>query len=67
MEICRDRERKRLLLSLHSYYDKLMKKFHMENAKHVTIPLAQNLKLSMNDSPKNEEEVLMKRFFMPML
>jgi hypothetical protein len=56
MEICRDRDDKRLWLSQAGYVKKVLESFSMENAKPVSTPLANYFHLSASQCPKTVEE-----------
>jgi hypothetical protein len=56
MEIHKDRDAKRLWLSQASYVKKVLERFIMENAKLVSIPLANHFHLSTSQCPKTVEE-----------
>ena len=56
MTIHRDRSKKRIWLTQAGYVSRVMKKFHMENVKEVSIPMGQHYKLSIDQRPKNEAE-----------
>ena len=51
MEILRDRVAGRLSLSRKGYIDKVLRRFNMQNAKPVTIPLATHFRLSSTLCP----------------
>ncbi|RDX65548.1 hypothetical protein CR513_55787, partial [Mucuna pruriens] len=54
--IIRDRQAKKLWLSQEHYVKRVLQRFHMENAKVVSTPLAAHFKLSSGHSPSNEAE-----------
>jgi transposase InsO family protein len=56
MRIERDRVAGKLYLSQAEYVRKVLKRFSMENAKPVNVPLGSQFKLSSKDSPKSQEE-----------
>ncbi|KAL2251745.1 UNVERIFIED_CONTAM: Retrovirus-related Pol polyprotein from transposon TNT 1-94 [Sesamum indicum] len=56
MNISRDREKSSILLNQKSYISSVLKKFSMENAKPVSIPLAAHFQLSKDQSPKTDSE-----------
>jgi hypothetical protein len=56
MEICRDRDAKRLWLSQADYVKKVLERISMENAKSVSTPLANHFCLSTSQCPKTVEE-----------
>ncbi|KAL1565166.1 secreted RxLR effector protein 161-like protein [Salvia divinorum] len=56
MDIYRDRGKGELWLTQKNYLDKLLKRFQMDNSKPVTIPLAQQFKLSKDQSPNDEDQ-----------
>jgi len=56
MKICRDRLNRKLTLSQAAYVEKVLQRFHMENAKAVSTPLPSHLKLTKNMCPKTPEE-----------
>jgi hypothetical protein len=56
MEIRRDRDAKRLWLSQVDYVKKMLERFNVENAKPVSIPLANHFRLSTSQCPKKVEE-----------
>lgn len=53
MEISRDRHFKKLFLSQQRY---ILERFEMQESKPIITPLAIHFKLSISNSPKNEEE-----------
>jgi len=57
MRITRDRRNRKLTLSQREYIEKVLKRFNMQNAKLVGIPLASHFKLSKKASPKTQEEM----------
>ena len=57
MEIHKDRESRKLWLSQKNYIRKVLEKFNMQDAKPVSIPLANHFKLSGSQCPKNEKEI----------
>ena len=57
MEIHKDRESRKLWLSQKNYIRKVLEKFNMQDAKLVSIPLANHFKLSGSQCPKNEKEI----------
>ena len=56
MKICRDRKKKRLMLSQVDYMEKVLQCFSMENAKAISTPLPSHLKLTKEMHPKKQEE-----------
>nr|XP_012570563.1 uncharacterized protein LOC105851982 [Cicer arietinum] len=56
MDIKRNKMKGKLFLSQAGYLKKVVTKYRMHEARHVTTPLGQNFKLSMQDSPKTDEE-----------
>jgi len=58
MEIRRNRSSKKLWLSQQSYVEKVLDRFGMSNAKPVSTPLANHFKLSSNQCPKTDKEVV---------
>ncbi|GAA0152795.1 hypothetical protein LIER_37562 [Lithospermum erythrorhizon] len=61
IEIVRDRNEKKLYLSQEKYVEKVLRRFGMDKAKAVSIPLASHFKLSHQLCPfTNEEELSMK-------
>ncbi|RDX62866.1 hypothetical protein CR513_58763, partial [Mucuna pruriens] len=56
IRIIRDRQAKKLWLSQEHYVKRVLQRFHMENAKAVSTPLATHFKLSSGHSPSNEAE-----------
>jgi len=52
MRITRDRKNCKLTLSQSEYIEKVLKRFDMQNAKPVSIPLASHFKLSKEACPK---------------
>ncbi|RDX77957.1 hypothetical protein CR513_41830, partial [Mucuna pruriens] len=54
--IIRDRQAKKLWLSQEHCVKRVLQRFHMENAKAVSTPLAAHFKLSSGHSPSNEAE-----------
>ena len=57
MRITRDRKNHKLTLSQSEYIQKVLKRFNMQNAKPVSIPLASHFKLSKEECPKTQEEM----------
>jgi len=56
MKVIRDRSKKLIWLSQEKYIEKVLKRFNMDKAKHVSVPLAKHSKLSTMKSPTSEEE-----------
>ena len=56
MDILGDRRKKELRLVRADYISKVIKKYQMEDAKSVSIPLASYFKLSREQMPKKEED-----------
>jgi len=56
MKICRDRKNRKLTLSQAAYVEKVLQRFHMENAKAISTPLPSHLKLTKEMCPKTQEE-----------
>ncbi|KAF5775409.1 putative RNA-directed DNA polymerase [Helianthus annuus] len=56
MEICRDRQLKKLKLTQSAYVKKILENYRMEGCKAVKTPLGAHFKLSLQDSPKTEQE-----------
>ncbi|KAE8708925.1 Serine/threonine-protein kinase HT1 [Hibiscus syriacus] len=56
MEICRDRDSRRLWLSQRGYVEKILERFAMSSAKPVSTPLANHFKLSSEQCPKTDKE-----------
>jgi hypothetical protein len=56
MEIRRDKNAKGLWLSQVGYVKNVMERFSMENAKPVSTPLANHLRLSISQCPKTVEK-----------
>jgi len=52
MRITRDRKNCKLTLSQSKYIENVLKRFNMQNAKLVSIPLASHFKLSKEACPK---------------
>ena len=50
--ITRDRKNHKLTFSQSEYIEKVLKRFNMQNAKPVSIPLASHFKLSKETCPK---------------
>jgi len=57
MRITRDRNNHKLTLSQSEYIKKVLKRFNMQNAKPVSIPLDSHFKLSKEMCPKTQEEM----------
>ena len=57
MEICRDRDSRKLWISQKNYIRKVLEKFNMQDANPVSTPLANHFKLSGGQCPKNEKEI----------
>ncbi|KAE8727716.1 putative ribonuclease H protein [Hibiscus syriacus] len=56
MEICRDRDSRKLWLSQWGYVEKMLERFMMSSAKPVSTPLANHFKLSSEQCPKTDKE-----------
>ncbi|KAE8661582.1 putative ribonuclease H protein [Hibiscus syriacus] len=56
MEICRDRDSRKLWLSQRGYVEKMLERFTMSSAKPVSTPLANHFKLSLKQCPKTDKE-----------
>ncbi|KAE8691239.1 hypothetical protein F3Y22_tig00110890pilonHSYRG00161 [Hibiscus syriacus] len=56
MEICRDRDSRKLRLSQRGYVEKILERFAMSSAKPVSTPLANHFKLSSEQCPKIDKE-----------
>jgi hypothetical protein len=56
MEICRDRDARKLGLSQAGYVKKVLERFSMENVKLMSTPLASHFRLSTSQCPKIVEE-----------
>ncbi|KAE8693888.1 putative pentatricopeptide repeat-containing protein [Hibiscus syriacus] len=56
MEICRDRDSRKLWLSQRGYVEKMLERFAMSSAKPVSTPLANHFKLSSEQCPKTDKE-----------
>ncbi|KAF2315901.1 hypothetical protein GH714_040696 [Hevea brasiliensis] len=57
MEITRDRSVGKFFLSQQASVEKVLKRFNINNAKPVTVPFAAHFKLSVDMSPKTDEEM----------
>ncbi|KAF2308329.1 hypothetical protein GH714_040013 [Hevea brasiliensis] len=57
MKITSNRSVKKLFLSQQAYVEKVVKRFNMNNAKPVTVLFAAHFKLSVDMSPKIDEEM----------
>ncbi|XP_048323873.2 retrovirus-related Pol polyprotein from transposon TNT 1-94 [Ziziphus jujuba] len=57
MQIIRDRKNRRLWLSQEKYVERVIKRFNMDKAKPVSIPLANHFKLSKRLCPSSKEEI----------
>lgn len=56
MNIVRNREKGELWLNQTDYVSRIIKRFRMESTKATSTPLAQHFRLSLEQSPKTEEE-----------
>ncbi|KAE8683930.1 hypothetical protein F3Y22_tig00111166pilonHSYRG00365 [Hibiscus syriacus] len=56
MEICRDKDSRKMWLSQRGYVEKMLEKFAMSSAKPVSTPLANHFKLSSEQCPKTYKE-----------
>ena len=56
MKICRDREKRTLMLSQADYVEKVLQHFSMENAKAFSTPLPSHLKLTKEMCSKTQQE-----------
>ncbi|CAL8139461.1 unnamed protein product [Prunus armeniaca] len=66
IEISRDRERGLLGLSQKGYIEKVLRRFNMENCAGRDVPFSKEDKLSMEQSPKTEQEKLETELTSPM-
>ena len=57
MQIIRDRKKKRLWLSQEKYVERVLKRFNMDKAKPVSIPLGNHFKLSKSMCPSSRKEI----------
>ncbi|KAF2293293.1 hypothetical protein GH714_040670 [Hevea brasiliensis] len=57
MEITRDRSVGKFFLSQQASIEKVLKHFNINNAKPMTVPFAAHFKLSVDMSPKTDEEM----------
>ena len=57
IEIKRNRQHRQLILSQKSYLSKLVKRYNMSDAKGVSVPFAQHIKLLHEQSPRDEEDI----------
>jgi hypothetical protein len=57
MRIKRDRKNRKLTLSQGEYTEKVLERFRMQNAKLVSTPLANHLKLTKEMCPKTQEDI----------
>ena len=57
MKISRERESRKLWLSQKRYFESVLKRFGMLDAKLVSIPLAAHFKIAVEMCPRNDEEV----------
>lgn len=56
MNIVRNREEGTVEINQTEYHQKIVRKFNLDNAKSVSVPLAQHFRLSKEQSPENDEE-----------
>ena len=56
IKVIRDRKCKKLWLSQEKYIEKVLQRFNMAKAKAVSTPLPTSLRLSVKQSPSNEQE-----------
>ncbi|CAL1361567.1 unnamed protein product [Linum trigynum] len=56
VRIVRDRGAKKIWLSQEKYIEKVLQRFHMDNAKAVSCPLANHFTLTSKQSPSTEKE-----------
>ncbi|KAE8653948.1 hypothetical protein F3Y22_tig00117056pilonHSYRG00559 [Hibiscus syriacus] len=56
MEICRDRDSRKLWLSQQGYVEKMLERFAMSSAKPFSTPLVNHFKLSLEQCPKTDKE-----------
>ena len=56
IRIYRDRSRRLLGLSQHTYIDKVLKRFNMEESNRGLLPMSHGISLSKNMSPKSKDE-----------
>lgn len=57
MHINRDRKNQRLWLSQEKYVERVLKRFNMDKAKPVSIPLGNHFKLSKRSCPSSKKEI----------
>ena len=57
MQIIRDRKNKRLWLYQEKYVERVLKRFNMDTAKPVSIPLGNHFKLSKSMCPSSRKEI----------
>ena len=57
MQIIRDKKKKRLWLSQEKYVERVLKRFNMDKAKPVSIPLGNHFKLSKSMCPSSRKEI----------
>ncbi|KAL0445875.1 UNVERIFIED_CONTAM: Copia protein [Sesamum latifolium] len=57
IKIYRDRSRKMLGLTQSSYFEKVLKRFKMEDSKRGVLPMRHGIKLSKKQYPKTDEEL----------
>ncbi|GJZ69995.1 retrotransposon protein, putative, ty1-copia subclass [Tanacetum coccineum] len=57
IKITRDRSKRLITLSQSAYFDKILKKFKMENSKRGSVPMQEKLNLSNAQGPKTPSEV----------
>ena len=55
IEILRDKEQSSLSINQLSYCEKVLKRFNLNNARPITLPIAQYFKLSSANSPKDSD------------
>ena len=57
MEIVRDRQNKKLWLSQERYIERVIRRFDIQKAKPVSVPLAHHFKLSKSSCPSSKKEI----------
>ncbi|CAH9062481.1 unnamed protein product [Cuscuta epithymum] len=57
MQITRDRKNRKLWLSQEKYIERVLERFNMNDAKPVSVPLANHFKLSKRTCPTSKEEI----------
>jgi hypothetical protein len=57
IEVRRERENKKILLSQRAYLDSILRRYGFEDVKPVSLPMETSIKLTSSQSPSTTEEI----------